>query len=94
MGQRILGNMWVCTGLSLPEPGALLHLDGARSMDWQYPMSNTYARGWSGGIKNGDVGSLEIWLGSVERIIGEDGRCWVGTEMGQSEWEILVKDNI
>ena len=94
MGQGILGNMRVCPGLSLPEPGACLQLAGAGATEWQAPVSKMYASGRSGGIKTGDVGSLEIWLGRGDSGFGEDGRCWVGKEMGQSDWESSVTDHL
>ena len=52
-----------------------------------------YASRRSKGIKTGDAGSLEVWLGSEDRGFGEDGSLWAGKDMGQSGWESLVKDN-
>ena len=62
--------------------------------EWQSLASKTYASRLSGGIKTGDKGSLESWLGRGYGGFREDGRCWAGTEMGQSDWESLVKDNL
>ena len=78
MGQVRLGNMWVFTGLYLPEPGARLQLADAGAMNWQAPASKTYDGGWSRGTKNGNAGSLDIWLGSLHGWFGEDGRFWSG----------------
>ena len=63
-------------------------------MEWQTPASKTYARGRRGGIKTGDTGILEICLGSRDNGFGGDGRFWVGKDMGQSDWESLVKDHL
>ena len=53
-----------------------------------------YASGRSGGIKTGDTGSLEIWIGGIDNGFVEDGGFWSGMDMGQSDWESLVKDNL
>ena len=58
------------------------------------PKIKTYASGWKGGINNGSAGSLESWIGIGEFRFGEDGHCWVGKKMGQSDWKSLVKDNL
>ena len=94
MGQVILGNMWACLVPSLPEPLAGLQLAGVGATEWQAPARKRYASGWSGGIKTGDAGSLKSCLGSGDGGFGEDGRCWAGTDERQSDWEILVKDNL
>ena len=62
-------------------------------IEWKAPESKKHNHGNSGGIKTGYLGSLEIWLGSIDGVFGEDGRSWVGVETMQSNWEILVKDN-
>ena len=80
-------------GLSLPEPGTCLQISGMGAMEWQSLTSKVYVCGRSGGTKTGDTGNLEIWLGSRDGGFREDGCCWVVTEMGQSDWERLVKDN-
>ena len=93
MGQVILITNWACTGPYLSEPGVGLQLDGAMAMEWQAPEIKTYAHIHSKRIKAGGAGSLEIWLGSVDRGFGEYGRFWAGTEMMQLDWERLVTDN-
>ena len=37
MAQVIISNMQVCTGPSLAEPGAVLHLVGVGDTGWQAP---------------------------------------------------------
>ena len=35
------------------------------------------------------------WItGSGDGGFGEDGCCWAGTEMGQSDWKTFFKDNL
>ena len=75
MVHRILGNMQVCTGLYIPEIGAGLQLAGAGDMEWQDPLSKTYASRQSGGINIVDAGSLKIWIGIRDGGFGED-RCF------------------
>ena len=57
--------MQVCLVTTLPELGVGLQLDGAGSTEWQAPKSKTHALGWSGVIKTGVAGSVNIWLGGV-----------------------------
>ena len=90
----ILGNMQVCTGLYIPEIGAGLQLAGAGDMEWQDPLSKTYASRQSGGINIVDAGSLKIWIGIRDGVFGEDGCWWVGKEMVLLDWGSLVKDNL
>ena len=73
MGQGILGNIRVCPGLSISEPGACLQTAGAGATEWQDLARNTYARVWSGGIKTGYTGVLERWIGNRENGLVEDG---------------------
>ena len=94
MGKGIISNMWVYPVPYLPEPGACLQLYCAGSRELQSTASNTYALVKSLGIKNEDAGILERWMEILDDGFGEDWRCWVGTEMGQSDWERLVKDNL
>ena len=94
MGHVILGNMRVCMGPYLPEPGSCLQLAGLGAMEWQALLSKMYARGKSGGIKNGYVGSLDKWIGCIESLFVEDELIWEGKDTGQSDWKSLVKDNL
>ena len=64
MGQGKLGNMQVCTGPSLPEPGAVLQLVGAGVMECQTPVRNTDDIRQSIGVNNEYKGSLKRWIGS------------------------------
>ena len=81
-------------GPSIHEPAAGLQISGAGSTKWQSSSRKMYASGKSGGINTGDAGILEIWIGIGDSVLGEDERCWTGTEMEQSDLEILVKDNL
>ena len=60
MVQVILGNMWICLGPSLPEPGVLLQISSMGDTEWKARASKMYARGHIRGINNGDAGSLDI----------------------------------
>ena len=79
--------MRVCTGPYLPEPGV-----GAT--EWNTLERKTHTNGHIRAIKSGYAGSLKIWLGSRYGRIGEDGHIWVGKDMGKSDWEGLVKNNL
>ena len=57
-------------------------------------MRKTYASRRSRGIKTRDAGILGIWLGIRDYIFGEYGRFWMGKDMGNLYWEILVKYNL
>ena len=94
MGQIIISNMWVCPCLSLPKPGTCLQLAGVGYIECQSLASKAYSRGLRGGINTRYSGILEIWIGSVDVIFGEDGGCWSGTYIRQLDWESLVKDNL
>ena len=63
MGQGIIGNMRVCTGPSLPEPGAGLKIAVEWDAEWQDLAIKTHTRVWIGGINTGYAGSLEILQG-------------------------------
>ena len=53
-----------------------------------------YSSRWIRGIITGDTGKLNILLGSGERVFGEARCIWYVMAMGQSDWEILVKDDL
>ena len=63
-------------------------------MDCQDPTIKTYARGRTGYIKNGYTGSLEICIGHGYSRFGEYESLWSGKDIGQSDLESLVKDNL
>ena len=83
MVQVIIGNMRVCLSPHLPETGADLHLAGAGSTEWKALESKTYYRGCRVGINNVDAVCLERLIGSGYYRFEEDGRCWVGKDVGQ-----------
>ena len=75
MGQGIIGNMRVCPGLSLPEPGSGIHLSkGQATADKKDGRR-------SRGINIRDTGILNILLGSGDGRIEEDGIFWEGADM-------------
>ena len=76
MGQGIIGNMWVCPGLSLLEPGVGIQLSEGKALTDKKDASR-----WSRGINIRDTGILNILLGSGDGIIEEDGIFWEGTDM-------------
>ena len=61
--------------MSLSESGTCLQFDGLLVTECQYPAIKTCSIGWIGGIKIGDTGILESYLGRGDRVFGEDGCC-------------------
>ena len=74
----ILGNIWVYPGPSLSELGVCLHISGGGGMEWKALASKTYSCGQSGGINTEDARILDIWLGNIDGVFGEDWFFWVG----------------
>ena len=72
MGQGILVNMRVCTGLYLPETGSGLHIAGVGDTEWQALEVKKDASGGITGIKIGDAESLESCIGSGYDRFGKD----------------------
>ena len=58
MAQIIIGKIWVCLGLSLPEPGACLQLTGTGVAEWKSQGKKTYDRVQIRVINTGDAGIL------------------------------------
>ena len=81
MGQGITGNIQVCPGPYLTEPGTGLHLADEGDTEWQDSSGKKYASERSRRINNGDVGNLNIYIGSKDSGFGEDGNRWAWTAM-------------
>ena len=86
--------MWVYPGMSLPEPGTVIKIAGAGATQCKVLASKACASVKSGVINTGDVGSLERCTGDRDSVFGKDECCWVETQIGQQDWESLVKDNL
>ena len=94
MGQGILDNMRVCTGQSIPEPGAGIQITDAGTTEWKSPENKKDSSGRTRSIKIRYAGRLNIWLGSGDGGFKEDGRCCTETEIELLNWKRLVKDHL